>query len=166
MKVSILSTAHVHFEAFASAVKQCTGTELAGIYDDDAHRGKRKRLTCRRSSLKISMMRWRYVRRWSSVQRMPSMRSWCLRPLKRINTFSVKSHWPYLLSARSGWRKRPEQDVVLATAFPLRFNTPAMEMKRVIEQKQIGEVLAFHGVNPGNARKAGLLIKSFQAGAH
>ncbi|WHY71799.1 Gfo/Idh/MocA family protein [Fictibacillus enclensis] len=165
MKVSILSTAHVHFEAFASAVKQCTGTELAGIYDDDAHRGKKKAADLQTvffENIHDALAVCEAVVVCSENAKHEELVLAAIEANKHV--LCEKPLAISTVSAERMAKKAVEQDVVLATAFPLRFNTPAMEMKRVIEQKQIGEVLAFHGVNPGQCPKGWFIDKKLSGG--
>ncbi|SFD36410.1 Predicted dehydrogenase [Bacillus sp. OV194] len=165
MRISILSAAHVHLGAFAGAVKLCPGTELAGIYDDDAHRGKKKAAehsTIFYDDLGVALNECEAVIVCSENVKHDELVLAALEANKH-----VLCEKPLAVSTKSATimaQKAIEQDVVLATAFPLRFNTPAVQMKKVIDQKQIGDVLAFHGKNPGQCPKGWFIDKNLSGG--
>lgn len=165
MRVAVLSSAHVHFDAFVSAVQLCPGTELSGIYDDDVHRGKRKadeRGVVFYENRDTALDDCDAVIVSSENAKHEELVMAALEANKH-----VLCEKPLAVSTQSAVRmanKAAEQDAVLATAFPLRFNTPAMEMKRMIDSNQIGKVLAFHGKNPGQCPNGWFIDKALAGG--
>jgi predicted dehydrogenase len=165
VRISLLSTAHVHFDLFASAVLSCPGVELTGIYDDCKERGKGK----------ADEYRTVYFHAWEEALNESEAVIVCSENAKHeelvIAALEAKKHVlcekPLSTTAKSAeWMagKADQLNLVLATAFPMRFNTPASEMKKAIEQGWIGSIVAFHGTNQGQCPGGWFVDQSLAGG--
>lgn len=150
MRISILSAAHVHIDLFSPALKECPGVEFVGIYDLNEERGRRK----------AKEYGTRYFDRLEDALDQSEAVIVCsenaLHEELTLSALEAGKHVlcekPLSVTAESAERmakKAEENNLVLATAFPMRFNTPAIQMKEALSRQAIGQILAFHGTNQG-----------------
>ncbi|AUI38156.1 gfo/Idh/MocA family oxidoreductase [[Bacillus] caldolyticus] len=152
MRIGVLSTAHVHIDTFSSALNRVDGVQFVGIYDGNEERGKKKALE----------YRTRYFRHLKDILDQSEAVIICsenaFHEELALAALEAKKHVlcekPLSISVASAEKmakKADEEQLVLATAFPMRFNTPALQLKEALAKKIIGRILAFHGTNQGQS---------------
>lgn len=165
MKIVMLSTAHVHIDNFAPAVRMCPNSELAGIYDTEADRGKAK----------ADQYDTRFFLSLTDALEACDGVIVCSENTKHeelvIDALHANKHVlcekPLSTSIKSAERlaeKAEEAGLLLATAFPMRFNTPAAEAKKALSNQTIGKIIAFHGTNQGNCPGGWFIDKELSGG--
>jgi len=151
MKIGIISFAHMHAVSYASALKGMEGVILAGIADDNEERGKK----------------------YSEAFEADYYKDYHALLETDIHAVIVTSenylhHEHVLAAAKAGKHvlcEKPlaanmkdmeemiriceQNQVLLGTAFPVRFNTPVQQAKKLIEQGVLGDILAIKGTNRG-----------------
>lgn len=151
MKVGIISFAHGHAYAYAEALKKMDGVELVGIADDNETRG-----------VEASM---RY-----NTSYYPTYEELLNQDLEAviITSENAKHHEHVLAAAKKGKHilcEKPiatnkqdavemidackENNVFLQIAFPVRFSTPVAKAKQIIEEGELGSIVAIKGTNRG-----------------
>lgn len=150
MRVAILSTAHVHFDLFSQALKECRGVEFVGIHDADPEKGRRKA---------DAYGTGYFDRLGDALDQCDAVVVCSENALHEELTLAALEAGKHVLcekplsisvaSAEKMAKKAEETGLVLATAFPMRFNTPVNNMKKALSQGAIGQILAFHGTNQG-----------------
>lgn len=151
MKIGIISFAHMHAHSYASVLSDMEGVELAGIADDNEERGKKYARTFNTNYYKTYQELLE-----SDIDAV-------------IVTSENSFHHQHVLAAANAGKhvlcEKPlstnlkdskemitvceQKGVLLGTAFPVRFNTPIQQAKKLIEQGVLGEILAFKGTNRG-----------------
>ncbi|MED4925714.1 Gfo/Idh/MocA family oxidoreductase [Anoxybacillus geothermalis] len=150
MRVGVLSAAHVHIDAFSCALNRTDGVQFVGIYDDNEERGKKKAIeheTSYFSHLKDVLDQSDAVIICAENARHEELALAALEAKKHVlceKPLSIST-----ASAEKMAKKADTEQLVLATAFPMRFNTPALQLKEALANKIIGNILAFHGTNQG-----------------
>ncbi|ALC91378.1 dehydrogenase [Bacillus sp. FJAT-18017] len=151
MKIGIISFAHMHAHSYASVLNSMENVTFAGIADENVERG----------------------RKYSDLFNTTYFKSYQELLETDIDAVIVTSenslhHQHVLAAARAGKHVLCEKplatnvkdseemiriceanQVLLGTAFPVRFNTPIREAKKMIEQGLLGEILAIKGTNRG-----------------
>ncbi|MEH7179706.1 Gfo/Idh/MocA family protein [Neobacillus vireti] len=151
MKIGIISFAHMHAHSYASVLKGMEGVTLAGIADDNEERGKTY----------SQFFDTTYYQNYQDLLKSD---------IEAVIVTSENSlhHQHVLAAAKAGKHvlcEKPlatnlndmeemitvceENQVLLGTAFPVRFNTPIQQAKKMIEQGVLGEILAIKGTNRG-----------------
>jgi predicted dehydrogenase len=151
MKVGIISFAHGHAWGYAEALTQIEGVELVGIADEEAERGKRA----------AAQFNTKHYTDYEDLLD---------QPIEAVVITSENSshHHHVLAAARKGKHilcEKPiaskiedakemiavckEHNVILQTAFPVRFNTPIIKAKQIIESGELGKIMAIKGTNRG-----------------
>ncbi|WP_059173868.1 Gfo/Idh/MocA family protein [Bacillus sp. FJAT-27445] len=151
MKIGIISFAHMHATSYASVINGMKGVTLAGIADDNEERGKEY----------SELFNTAYYKNYHELLDSD---------IDAVIVTSENSfhHQHVVAAAKAGKHvlcEKPlattiedgnemirvceENEVFLGTAFPVRFNTPIQEAKRMIEQGVLGEILAIKGTNRG-----------------
>ncbi len=155
MKIGLMSFAHLHAESYAHQLKSLPGIDFIGIADDDAERGQH----------------------FARVYDVPFFESYDALLARQPNGVIVTSenvrHRPLVeLAAAAGvhvmcekplattledgqamLRVCEDAGVILMTAFPMRFSAPILEVKSLLEQDGLGQVLAVNSVNQGQMPK-------------
>ncbi len=151
MKIGILSTAHLHAEAYIQKLFAIPGVEVLGAADEDAGRGTD---FCRRYAVSF----------FDSYDALLSAQ-----PDGVLVCSENTRHAPLVLqAARAGVHvlcEKPlatrredglamvnacrEAGVILMTAFPMRFSAPLQELKRHLDSGRLGRVLCFNAYNQG-----------------
>ncbi|MBW4082520.1 Gfo/Idh/MocA family protein [Paenibacillus sp. S150] len=151
MRIGIISLAHMHAVGYIMVLLGMENVEVAGIADEDEARG----------------------RKWAGQFGLPYFRT-TEELLRReldaviVTSENSKHHGHVLAAARAGKHvlcEKPlatnledaqemidvcrENGVFLGTAFPVRFSTPVAAAKQVIDNGQIGNILAIKGTNHG-----------------
>lgn len=152
MKVGIISFAHLHADAYADALKQIPYVEFAGIYDEDADRGKAKA-------------------EQFGVHHFTSLEEMLATDIGAVIICSANAdHCYYTLKAAEAKKhvlvEKPiatnvedankmidackKNNVKLQVAFPVRYNPSMIEAKRIVESGKLGRILAIKGTNNGS----------------
>jgi predicted dehydrogenase len=151
MKVGILSFAHHHGEAYIQNLRAIPQLELLGVADEDAGRGKRianqysTRFFRSYEDLLTSGLDGVVVCTENSKHRAivelaagAGVHILCEKPLATT-----------VEDARSIVDVCQRAGVLLMTAFPMRFSTPLMEVKKSIDAGDFGEIYCFNATNQG-----------------
>ncbi len=155
MKLGILSFAHLHAESYVGSIRKIPGVELIGVADDDVERAER-------------YAQQYGVRSFSSCETLlnekPDGVIVCSenanhRPLVElaaaagVHVLSEKPLATTLEDAQAMLDACEAASVKLMTAFPMRFNAPVIETKRLIEDGALGQVYAANTTNQGECPK-------------
>ncbi|WP_077618117.1 Gfo/Idh/MocA family protein [Bacillus sinesaloumensis] len=151
MKIGIISFAHMHATSYASVLKKMKGVTLAGIADDNEDRGQKY----------AQLFETTFYKNYHELLD------------SDIDAVIVTSentlHHQHVVAAANAGKhvlcEKPlatnlqdmeemirvcEQNrVLLGTAFPVRFNTPVQQAKKLLEQGILGDILAIKGTNRG-----------------
>lgn len=151
MKIGILSFAHHHGEAYISNLRSLPDVELLGVADDDPMRGQR--LAAQHQTL--------YFHSYEDLlEAKPDGVIVCTennrhRPLvemaasRGVHVLCEKPLATTLEDARAIVEACDRADVILMTAFPLRFSAPLLEIKARLDRGDFGDVYCFNATNQG-----------------
>jgi UDP-N-acetylglucosamine 3-dehydrogenase len=151
MKLGIMSFAHMHAYSYAKGIQQVDGVELAAVWDEDRSRGEEMA-----SEFGASF--------YADYTELLSQDIDAV-----IVTSENAKHYQHVLAAASFGKhilcEKPlainvgdaqemidgckEKGVVLQTAFPVRFNTVVERAKQMIDEGQLGRIMAIRGTNRG-----------------
>jgi len=151
VKIGIISFAHMHAYSYAQAIGETEGAVLAGIYDDDAERGRSfagQFGTAFYSSLDEFLrqdMQAVIVTSENAKHREHVVAAakagkhvLCEKPLSTN-----------LKDAQDMIDRCREYGVLLQTAFPVRFNASIARAKQLIDEGKVGRIVAMKGTNRG-----------------
>ncbi|WP_053365851.1 Gfo/Idh/MocA family protein [Bacillus sp. FJAT-27245] len=151
MKIGIISFAHMHAASYASVINGMEGATLAGIADDNEERGRTYSKTFGTT----------YYKNYHDLLEAD---------IDAVIVTSENSlhHEHVIAAAKAGKHvlcEKPlatnlediedmirvceDNQVLLGTAFPVRFNTPIQQAKKMIEEGVLGDILAMKGTNRG-----------------
>lgn len=151
MKVGIISFAHSHAFSYAEALTQLDGIDLLGIADENETRGKK-------------------VANQFDTVHFSDYEDLLNQPIEAVIVTSENcNHYEHVTAAaRKGKHilcEKPlahtlkdaqaiidvckENNVQLQTAFPVRYNTPVLKGKKIIDSGQLGNIVAIKGTNRG-----------------
>jgi len=151
MKIGIISFAHMHAYSYAQAVSQLPDVELAGIADEDQVRGKQA--AERFQTVFFSQYEDLLASGIDAV----------------IVTSENAKHREHVVAAAKAGKhvlcEKPlattisdaeamiqacrENNVMLKTAFPVRYNTSIARVKQIVQEGKLGRIIAFKGTNRG-----------------
>jgi predicted dehydrogenase len=150
-KVGIMSFAHMHAYSYASCLQQIPDAELAGIFDDDSERGleaAEKFGTLHHSNLEsfLNMDLDAVIicsensRHKEMVLRaaMAGKHIMCEKPIST----NVKDAEDMIAVCEAN-------GVILQTAFPVRFSSAIQSVKQMIDNGELGKILAMRTTNRG-----------------
>lgn len=151
MRIAILSFAHVHAEGYARNLKVAPGVEFIGIADDDAARGRdaaerhgtryyesyESLLADKPDGVVIACENTRH-RALVELAAAAGAHVLCEKPLA---TTVDDAQAIIAACERAG--------VTLMTAFPMRFNAPARETKRLVDSGVLGRIYGVSSTNNG-----------------
>ncbi|MFS0821489.1 Gfo/Idh/MocA family protein [Bacillus sp. 1P02SD] len=165
MKVGIISFAHPHANGYAHALKDIEGVEIVGIADNDQTRGKNG----------AERYQTKYFRDYEELlqQDLDAV----------IITSENSNHREHVVAAAKAGKhilcEKPiattvedakemievckQHDVILQTAFPVRFNTAITRAKQIVENGELGQIFAIKGTNRGT-NPGGWFIDKEQSG--
>ncbi|MFN8373613.1 MAG: Gfo/Idh/MocA family oxidoreductase [Anaerolineae bacterium] len=155
MKIGIMSFAHLHAESYIGNIRAVPGVEMIGIADEDLSRGKHfsqmfnARLFASYESLLAEKPDGVVVcsenarhRRLVEMAANAGVHILCEKPLAT----TVEDAQAMLDICETN-------GVKLMTAFPMRFSTPIVEIKRMIDGGGLGQIYAVNGTNQGECPK-------------
>lgn len=151
LRVGILSFAHLHADAYISNLRANSRVEFIGFSDDDVARGER---VARQYNATY------FSTHEGLIEAQPDAVVVCSensrhRPLAvmaadaGINILCEKPLATSVSDAHMIVEACQLAGVVLMTAFPMRFNAPALEVKQAIGQGRVGQVIACSATNQG-----------------
>jgi predicted dehydrogenase len=151
-KIGVMSFAHMHAESYAACINALPEAELSAVWDNDAARGKK---AARRFKTKFIGNQTAFLasdiegviicsenaKHRAMVEAAAEAGKWilCEKPL----AITVDDAKAMIAACRKA-------DVGLGTAFPCRFAGPLVEVKRLIEAGQLGEIYAVSCTNNGS----------------
>ncbi len=151
MKIGIMSFAHLHAEAYIHNLRAIPGVEMIGIADEDAQRGQHfaalfdtplfesyeSLLAAQPDGVVICSENAKH-RPLVEMAAQAGVHVCCEKPLATT-----------LEDARVIIEVCKEADVILMTAFPMRFSAPMIEMKQMLDAGALGEIYACNSTNQG-----------------
>ncbi len=165
MKIGIMSFAHMHAYSYADGLKKMPNVELVGIFDDDSERGKKaaekyhtKHFIDQKSFLAMDMDAVIICSENFHHKEMV------------LNAAKAKKHIlcekpiaTTVEDAQEMINVCDEQKVILQTAFPVRFSSPMRQLKKMIDDGELGDIVAFRTTNRGQ-NPGGWFIDKQQSG--
>jgi predicted dehydrogenase len=166
MKIGIMSFAHMHAYSYADSLMKLADVEIAGIYDDDEKRGKEaagsygtKYYHDQADFLAADMDA---VIICSENSRHKEMVVNAAKAKKHI--LCEKPIATNVEDAEEMIRVCDELGVILQIAFPVRFSDPIMQLKNMIDEGELGEIVAFRTTNRGQAPGGWFIDKDLSGG--
>lgn len=151
LRVGILSFAHLHADGYINNLRMNPFVEFIGFSDDDAVRG-------------VEVARKYDARYFSShealIEERPDAVVVCSENSRHLPLVAMAAHaGVHILcekplattveDARTMVDVCQQAGVVLMTAFPMRFNAPAIEVKRALTDGRVGQIIACTATNQG-----------------
>lgn len=165
MKIGMMSFAHMHAYSYADSLKKLKDVEIAGIFDDDAARGKE-------AAKKYQTTHYAVQEEFLALEMDAVI----------ICSENVRHKEMVLSAAKAGKHilcEKPiatniedaqemidvceEYGVILQIAFPVRFSAPILRLKELIDSGELGEIIAFRTTNRGQ-NPGGWFIEQAQSG--
>lgn len=150
-KIGIMSFAHMHASSYAACINELPQTKLVAIWDDDAARGRAAAKQFDTHNIKeldkflgLDMdgviITSENVRHREMVEKAAHAHKWilCEKPLS-----------PDVDDAKAIVNACRKARVGLGTAFPCRYVQPLIEVKRMLDAGELGEVYAIACTNNG-----------------
>lgn len=151
MKIGMMSFAHMHAYSYADSLMKLDNVELVGIFDDDLTRGKEvaeKYQTAYYDSQDAFLaLDMDAVIICSENIRHKEMVLNAAKAGKHI--LCEKPIATNLADAQEMIDVCEDNGVILQIAFPVRFSTPIQQLKELIDQGELGEIVAFRTTNRG-----------------
>lgn len=150
VRIGILSLAHMHAYSYAAAVNALPNAELVGIFDPEKERGEKgaKQFGTRFFSSPQELLKEvDAVIICSENSRHKELT--LLAAEHGCHVLCEKPIATNLEDAREMIAACERAGVKLATAFPVRFSKPVQEVKELLDQGRIGQVVAIRGTNQG-----------------
>lgn len=155
MKIGIMSFAHHHGEAYIQNLRANPGVELIGVADNELERGK----------LIAEGYGTQFFQSYKAlVEAGPDGVIICSENNKHrelvelaaaggVHVLCEKPIATTVDDARAIVDVCDQADLILMTAFPMRFSTPLMEVKSWIDSGELGEIYCFNATNQGELPK-------------
>ncbi len=150
IKVGLISLAHMHGLSYGRALKRLEHVEFTGIYDRDRERREKysrefgvmsfdtlDQLLAQVDAVIICSENALHCKYTLAAAR-AGKHVMCEKPLATT-----------LADAHEMVRVCQEHNVILQTAFPIRFSTPVVRGKEIIDSGALGEIVAINGTNHG-----------------
>ncbi|CAN7193106.1 Gfo/Idh/MocA family protein [Rossellomorea sp. LjRoot5] len=165
MKIGMMSFAHMHAYSYADSVMKLPNVELFGIYDDNVERGKKAAEMYKtdyfdnQDSFLAAEMDAVII--CSENNRHKEMVVKAARAKKHI--LCEKPIATTVEDAEEMISVCEEEAVLLQTAFPVRFSAPILQLKNMIDDGELGDIVAFRTTNRGQ-NPGGWFIDEDQSG--
>jgi predicted dehydrogenase len=163
IKIGMLSAAHVHAYSYANILKKLENVEFVGLYDPDEERGKNFA-----RALGINFVPFSEIEKCDVVVITSENRN----HLKDVESLAGKvgailCEKP--LSTNADDAKKmveicKEKGTVLGTAFPVRYTPTIKELKRKIDNGELGEIYMIAATNRGKMPPGWFLEKELSGG--
>ncbi|WP_042146683.1 Gfo/Idh/MocA family protein [Paucisalibacillus sp. EB02] len=165
MKIGMMSFAHMHAYSYADSLMKLGNIELVGIFDDDVTRGKevanKYQTTHYESQDAFLAIDMDAVIICSENVRHKEMVLNAANAGKHI--LCEKPIATNLADAQDMIDVCEENGVILQIAFPVRFSAPIKRLKELIDQGELGDIIAFRTTNRGQ-NPGGWFIEKDQSG--
>lgn len=152
MKVAIISFAHMHAYSYAEVIRQFGDVKLVGIYDENNIRGKsvaRKYETTYYSNLESLLRKEDLDAVIICSENIKHKQHVIAAAQAHKHILCEKPIATTIDDAREMISTCKQHNVILQIAFPVRFSPPISRMKHLIEQGELGRILAMRGTNHG-----------------
>ncbi|MFI8687563.1 Gfo/Idh/MocA family protein [Rossellomorea sp. NPDC077527] len=165
MKIGMMSFAHMHAYSYADSLMKMSNVEIVGIYDDNEERGKKAADTYKtayfsdQDALLASEIDAVII--CSENNRHKEMTLKAAQAKKHI--LCEKPIATTVEDAKEMISVCEEEGVLLQTAFPVRFSAPILQLKKMIDDGELGEIVAFRTTNRGQ-NPGGWFIDEEQSG--
>jgi predicted dehydrogenase len=151
MKVGIMSFAHMHAYSYASSLEQLPDVELTAIYDTLDERGREA--ADRYSCAFFNDMEKFLAKDMEAVIICSENAKHCEMVVAAAKAGKhILCEKPIAVSVEEAEEMIAickQHDVMLQTAFPVRFSEPIQQLKRYVDSGAIGEILSFRTTNRG-----------------
>ncbi|MYL55949.1 Gfo/Idh/MocA family protein [Virgibacillus halodenitrificans] len=165
MKIGMMSFAHMHAYSYADSLMKLPNVELVGIFDDDLERGKEV-------AEKFNTIHYPTQPEFLAVE-MDAVII-CSENIRHkemvFNAARAKKHIlcekPLATTVEDAQQiidVCKEEEVILQTAFPVRFSSSIRKLKTLIEKGELGDIVAFRSTNRGQ-NPGGWFIDEDQSG--
>ncbi|MCU0514227.1 MAG: Gfo/Idh/MocA family oxidoreductase [Anaerolineae bacterium] len=151
MKIGILSLAHLHAEAYIDNVRAVPGVELMGLADEDPARAEH----FARQSGTPHFASYAHLLAARPDAVLVCSENARHRPLVEqaaaagVHVLCEKPLATRVEDARAMVAACQQAGVTLMTAFPMRFSTPLLEIKKLLDAGHLGQVYACNSTNQG-----------------
>jgi predicted dehydrogenase len=151
MKVGILSVAHMHAYSYAQSLKEIKGVELFGIADENKDRGQKA----------ANQFRTNYFKDYQELLKedIDAVIICSENIMHKEMTIAAAKAGKHILcekplattveDAQAIIEACNKYGVKLQTAFPVRFNPPVQRVKQMIDNGDLGRIVAIRGTNRG-----------------
>lgn len=165
MKIGIMSFAHMHAFSYAEGLRKLPNVELVGIFDDNLERGQEVSTTFATThyadQADFLAQPMDAVIICSENNRHKEMVLSAAKAKKHI--LCEKPIATNLEDAKEMIQVCEGEGVTLQIAYPVRFSSPIQELKKMIDQGELGEIIAFRTTNRGQ-NPGGWFIDKEQSG--
>lgn len=165
MKLGMMSFAHMHAYSYADGVKRLPNVELVGIFDENVERGQeaaRKYDTVHYSDqAEFLSLEMEAVIICSENNRHKEMVVNAAKAKKHI--LCEKPIATNLTDAKEIIQVCKDHAVILQIAYPVRFSSPIQQVKEMIDNGELGDIVAFRTTNRGQ-NPGGWFIDKEQSG--
>ncbi|RDW22185.1 gfo/Idh/MocA family oxidoreductase [Oceanobacillus arenosus] len=166
MKIGMMSFAHMHAYSYADSLMKLGNIELVGVFDDDLERGKKvaekyltKHFSDQENFLRTEMDA---VIICSENTRHKEM---------VLNAAEAKKHIlcekpiaTTIEDAEEMIEACKVNGVILQIAFPVRFSSPIAQLKNLIDNGELGDIVAFRTTNRGQNPGGWFIDKNLSGG--
>ncbi|RDW20660.1 Gfo/Idh/MocA family protein [Oceanobacillus chungangensis] len=166
MKIGMMSFAHMHAYSYAESLKKIPTVEIVGVFDDDLERGQEvagkyhtKHYKDQEEFLKEEMDA---VIICSENIRHKEMVLNAAKAKKHI--LCEKPIATTIKDAKEMIEACEENGVILQIAFPVRFSSPIVELKKLIDDGELGDIVAFRTTNRGQNPGGWFIEKNLSGG--
>jgi predicted dehydrogenase len=151
MKLAILSFAHHHAEAYAQILQTMSGVDLFGVADADADRGRyfAERLHTRYFPSYAALLHEKPDGVLVCSENAGHRELVEMAADAGVHVLCEKPLATTLDDAQSMIDACRRANVVLMTAFPMRFSAPLLEVQTLLEQDGLGQIYACNTTNQG-----------------
>ncbi|MBM7551587.1 Gfo/Idh/MocA family protein [Thalassobacillus pellis] len=166
MKIGIISFAHGHAYSYANAIQNQEGLELAGVFDEDVTRGKAAAEKYQTTffdnyqdllgtAIEAVIITSENVKHREHVTAAAEAKKsiLCEKPIAT----TIEDAEKIISSCR-------DNDVFLQIAFPVRYSTPVKRAKELIDNEELGRILAVKGTNRGTNPGGWFIDKDLSGG--
>ncbi|KAA0965490.1 Gfo/Idh/MocA family oxidoreductase [Sporosarcina sp. ANT_H38] len=165
MKAGMMSFAHMHAYSYADSVKRIPNVELVGIFDENVERGQLVAKTYNTvhysDQVEFLELEMDAVIICSENNRHKEMVVNAAKAKKHI--LCEKPIATNLTDAKEMIQVCKDHAVILQIAYPVRFSSPIQQVKEMIDNGDLGEIIAFRTTNRGQ-NPGGWFIDEEQSG--
>ncbi len=166
MKIGVISMAHMHAYSYLAAIKKRNDVELIGIADDNEARGKK-------AAKQFTTTYYKHVNDLLAMNiDAVIITSENSRHEEHViaaanTTTHILCEKPLAPTVEASKRMIDiceNAGVILQVAFPVRFHTSIKRAKQIIDDNQIGDILAISGTNRGKLPEGWFVDKKLSGG--